>query len=38
VRYWPYSSFHRDVGAAVFPVDWVGDIEGISEFGERHDR
>jgi putative transposase len=37
VRDWPYSSFHHDVGAGVFPVDWGGDIEAIGEFGERWD-
>jgi hypothetical protein len=37
VRDWPYSSFHRDVGAAAFPVDWGGDIEAIGKFGERWD-
>jgi hypothetical protein len=31
VRDWPYSWFHRDVGAGVFPVDWGGDIEAIGE-------
>src|SRR5438309_2252525 len=25
VRDWPYSSFHRDVRAGMFPVDWGGD-------------
>ena len=31
---WPYSSFHRDVRAGIFPLDWAGDVaEG--EFGER---
>jgi len=22
---WPYSSFHRAVGAGIYPVDWCGD-------------
>jgi putative transposase len=35
VRDWPYSSFHRDVRAGLFPVDWGGDAETIGEFGER---
>jgi putative transposase len=31
---WPYSSFHRDVQAGIFPADWAGDVaEG--KFGER---
>jgi putative transposase len=35
VRDWPYSSFHRDVRAGLFPIDWSGDAETIGEFGER---
>jgi putative transposase len=35
VRDWPYSSFHRDVRAGLFPVDWGGDVETLGEFGER---
>jgi putative transposase len=35
VRDWPYSSFHRDVRAGLFPIDWGGDAETIGEFGER---
>jgi len=35
VRDWPYSSFHRDVRAGLFPADWGGDAETIGEFGER---
>ena len=35
VRDWPYSSFHRDVRAGLFPQDWGGDIEHTGEFGER---
>jgi len=34
VRDWPYSSFHRDVGRGLFPVDWAGDIDAVGEFGE----
>jgi putative transposase len=26
VRDWPYSSFHRDVRAELFPEDWAGDV------------
>jgi putative transposase len=32
---WPYSSFHRDVRAGIFPLDWAGDIGTRGEFGER---
>ena len=32
---WPYSSFHRDVRAGIFPLDWAGEIEVVGEFGER---
>src|SRR5260370_32506860 len=35
VRDWPYSSFHRDVRAGLFPADWGGEIEVTGEFGER---
>jgi putative transposase len=35
VRDWPYSSFHRDVRAGVFPEDWAGEVEATGEFGER---
>ena len=35
VQDWPYSSFHRDLRAGLFPADWGGDIEAIGEFGER---
>jgi putative transposase len=35
VRDWPYSSFHRDVRARLFPADWGGEIEITGEFGER---
>ena len=35
VQDWPYSSFHRDVRAGIFPLDWAGEIEVIGEFGER---
>jgi putative transposase len=31
----PHSSFHRDVRAGMFPVDWGGDAETTGEFGER---
>ncbi len=32
---WPYSSFHRDVRAGLFPCDWAGDSDDGSGFGER---
>ena len=32
---WPYSSFHRDVRAGIFPSDWAGDVRTIGLFGER---
>src|SRR5215510_1383493 len=35
VRDWPYSSFHRDVRAGLFPEDWSGDAQIIGEFGEQ---
>ena len=35
VRDWPYSSFHRDVRAEVFPLDWAGDSAASGDFGER---
>jgi putative transposase len=35
VRDWPYSSFHRDVRAGLFPEDWGGDTGMIGDFGER---
>ena len=36
VRDWPYSSFHRDVRAGLFPLDWGGDVAmSDDDFGER---
>jgi putative transposase len=32
---WPYSSFHRDVRAGLFPEDWAGEVEASGDFGER---
>ena len=32
---WPHSSFHRDVRAGIFPIDWAGEVATIGEFGER---
>jgi putative transposase len=32
---WPYSSFHRDVRAGIFPQDWAGEVEATGDFGER---
>ena len=34
VRDWPYSSFHRDVRAGLFPEDWGGDTAMSGDFGE----
>jgi putative transposase len=34
VRDWPHSSFHRDVRAGIFPLDWAGEVEKDGEFGE----
>jgi putative transposase len=31
---WPFSSFHRDVEAGLFPRDWAGEFHAIGEFGE----
>jgi putative transposase len=31
---WPYSSFHRDVRAGLFPDEWAGDCRMPGEFGE----
>ena len=35
VQDWPHSSFHRDVKAGVFPLDWAGEAELAGQFGER---
>jgi putative transposase len=35
VQDWPFSSFHRDVNAGIFPLDWAGDFEQSGTFGER---
>src|SRR5262245_48168161 len=35
VQDWPFSSFHRDVRAGIFPLDWAGDFEQAGTFGER---
>lgn len=29
VRDWPYSSFHRDVRAEFYPLDWAGGVEWV---------
>jgi putative transposase len=34
VRDWPFSSFHRDVAAGLFPEDWAGNCDAAGEFGE----
>jgi putative transposase len=31
---WPFSSFHRDVSAGLFPQDWAGEFAAVGEFGE----
>ena len=33
-RDWPFSSFHRDVAAGLFPQDRAGEFETLGEFGE----
>ncbi|WP_031336737.1 transposase [Rhodopseudomonas sp. B29] len=35
VQDWPYSSFHRDVRAGIYPIDWAGDRVETGTFGER---
>ncbi len=35
VRDWPFSSFHRDVKAGLFPEDWAGAVDETGQFGER---
>jgi putative transposase len=35
VQDWPYSSFHRDVRAGIFPQDWAGEVDMLGDFGER---
>lgn len=32
---WAHSSFHRDVRAGIFPLDWAGSSVIEGEFGER---
>jgi putative transposase len=34
VQDWPHSSFHRDVGRDIVPLDWAGDVNATGEFGE----
>jgi putative transposase len=31
---WPFSPFHRDVSAGLFPQDWAGEVDATGEFGE----
>ena len=31
---WPFSSFHRDVAAGLFPQDWAGEVDTLGDFGE----
>jgi len=37
VQDWPHSSFHRDVRAGLFPIDWAGEVGIDGAFGERGD-
>lgn len=37
VREWPYSTFHRWVGAGVYPPDWAGGSETEWFAGEREE-
>jgi putative transposase len=30
VQDWPYSSFHRDVRARIFTLDWAGDVDVVA--------
>jgi hypothetical protein len=34
VRDWPFSSFHRDVAAGLFPQDWAGELQTLGECAE----
>jgi putative transposase len=34
VRDRPFSAFHRDVAAGLFPEDWAGEFDQEGEFGE----
>lgn len=31
---WPYSTFHRFVAQGIYPLDWAGDADSDSGFGE----
>jgi putative transposase len=35
VKDWPYSSFHRDVRAGLYPPDWGGIADERMAYGER---
>lgn len=35
---WPYSSFHRDVRAGLYPADWAGDPELVLPRAKRSTR
>jgi hypothetical protein len=36
VRDWPYSSFHLDVRAGLFALEWGGDVDtNDDDFGDR---
>ena len=30
---WPFSTFHRYVGAGVYPTDWAGTQEAVEAVG-----
>ncbi|HFZ8994941.1 TPA: transposase [Citrobacter freundii] len=34
VQDWPFSTFHRDVRAGIYPVDWAGEVYAFAA-GER---
>ena len=36
VKDWPYSSFHRDLKAGIYPPDWGGDgfVDSTYDYGE----
>jgi len=35
IRDWPYSSFHRDVRAGLYPADWAGGSKLLVPGNER---
>ena len=34
VQDWPFSSFHRDVRRGLYPIDWVGEFDETTNYGE----